>query len=426
MIKKYSFLFLVAFFSLPLYAIKPQTGLDFDQLIRQKKFTVGGFVRLDTFVDTRQVYGGNTKIYFIYPLEPSLDPEGNDINDHGRLGFTPETSRFFIRTQNIDIGKKTKLDGIFEGDFVGETIGSFRIRHAAAKLIWKKGSLLFGQFWHPLYPSDCSPNIVGFAGGIPMATYARYPQLRLTYKLKKLDIFLTAYSQFQAFSSGPAGKSINYIQNSTLPGLNLATELRTEHVLAGATVNLQFLDPQISTTTTPSYKQDQTLASWGGALYSTLDLDKLTIRAFGFIGQNAANFYTLGGYAIKTLDNTTGKATYANVASTSFWLDLEYLVNEHVIPGLFTGYVKNLGSSQTLYTSPVTGLPTFYGMDTTGRLASVFRIATRLVLQWNQLQVAFEADYARAWFGTMNNRGKYPTTSGVGNLRFLVVTRYNF
>lgn len=78
-----------------------------------------------------------------------------------------------------------KTSGMMEGEFFGTTdgdINGFRLRHAMMKASWSKADLLLGQYWHPMFVTDCYPGVYNFNTGVPFQPFNRSPQIRLTLK----------------------------------------------------------------------------------------------------------------------------------------------------------------------------------------------------------------------------------------------------
>ncbi len=112
------------------------------------EFTLGGFVKLDSFwSSTQDAKNMNT------PILRNNDPNFH----HGRMKFTAQGSRFNLTIKGPDLwGAKTS--GFFEMDFdsnenpnlgLQTSSNSFtpRLRHAMFRFNWPTTELLFGQYW---------------------------------------------------------------------------------------------------------------------------------------------------------------------------------------------------------------------------------------------------------------------------------------
>jgi hypothetical protein len=156
------------------------------------EFSLGGYIKLDTFWDSTQTYKGDDII-----------ARNNDPNlNHGRLKFTAQESRFNFTIKGPKLWGATTT-GFIEIDFdrtetglvypgTGATggtgiaksaSGSYTpgLRHAMFRLNWPETELLFGQYWSMLcewWPevAESGPFQVT---GIPTA---RLAQIRVTQK----------------------------------------------------------------------------------------------------------------------------------------------------------------------------------------------------------------------------------------------------
>ena len=166
-----------------------------------------GFIRNDVFFDSRQVTSArpaNQGDLLLYPANISNDINGNDVNAASSFNMLAITSRLTGTVTGPDaFGAKTS--GILEAEFFGNANGNenvFRLRHAFAKLDWATTQLAFGQYWHPLFVTDCYPGVVSFNTGMPFQPFARNPQIRLTQQLGGgMNLILAAVSQTEAFVS---------------------------------------------------------------------------------------------------------------------------------------------------------------------------------------------------------------------------------
>lgn len=393
-------------------------------------FTWGGQVRLDSAFDTRQNIGTDDSAVVLFPEPVELDSNGCDINAHSHFGMTPSTTNLFFKVHDLHI-HNAELKGYVNTYFIGATnysLGIPRIWFAFVKALWPYKSLLVGLYYHPTLVENCEPNNVNFNGGMPIASYARWPQIRFKYQWNHVAISTSLYSQFAIFSSpGPRGYSPQYMRNSITPGLCATLEWFNESTTAGVLFNVKRLQPALYTTpelTTKKYATDAKVTSVMGSAWLGFNIGYLRWNNQLSVGQNGPDFNTLGGYAVSDYSATTGKCTYTNIGFASMWTDIEYTRYNTCSPGIFAGIVTSLGAHKPVHLDPATNTPTFYGFY--HALDSVLRIAPRLTTTIAHVFVGFEVDYARAWFGAMNNRGKHPHTNAVDTLRILLQTHYDF
>ncbi|MHB9073899.1 MAG: hypothetical protein ACYC6G_10265 [Desulfobaccales bacterium] len=147
------------------------------------EFTLGGFVKLDTFWSSAQ-NGKNANT----PIPLNNDPNGH----HGRLKFTAQGSRFNLTIKGPDLwGAKTT--GFFEMDFdanenpgLGNALSASnnytpRLRHAMFRFNWPTTELLFGQYFSMFCEFYNESVQDGPLQGFGMPT-ARLAQVRVSQK----------------------------------------------------------------------------------------------------------------------------------------------------------------------------------------------------------------------------------------------------
>jgi len=112
------------------------------------EFTLGGFVKLDSFWDSTQAAKN---------LNSVIQRNNNRDFHHGRMKFTAQGSRFNLTIKGPNLwGAKTS--GYIEMDFDtnespnigGQTASNSytpRLRHAMFRFNWPTTELLFGQYW---------------------------------------------------------------------------------------------------------------------------------------------------------------------------------------------------------------------------------------------------------------------------------------
>ena len=107
----------------------------------------------------------------ILPPE-SKDQNGDDKNAVPNLNILAVQTRLKGTITGPDaFGAKT--GGVIEAAFFGHSnsdVNGFRLRHAFLTLKWTNKTLLMGQFWHPMFVTDCFPGTVSFNTGMPFST----------------------------------------------------------------------------------------------------------------------------------------------------------------------------------------------------------------------------------------------------------------
>ena len=124
----------------------------------------------------------------------------------------------------------------------------------------------------------------------------------------------------------------------------------------------------------------------------------------------------LGGYAVTSVDPRTGEQEYTPYRHSMTWLNIVY--GKKWKPGIFVGYLKNLGTGKTI-AGPTYGV----GLE----VDQVF--TTNLQLSYNlpHWKLGVEYSPSLAWYGDMNaENGKIENTHSVTNHRVLGVLIYMF
>jgi hypothetical protein len=144
------------------------------------EFTLGGFVKLDSFWDSTQD-GKN--------MNTPIQRANNGNFHHGRMKFTAQGSRFNLTIKGPKLWGATTT-GYIEMDFDpnespllgGQTSSNSytpRLRHAMFRFNWPTTELLFGQYWSMFCEFYPEPAQDGPLQGHGMPT-ARMAQVRVT------------------------------------------------------------------------------------------------------------------------------------------------------------------------------------------------------------------------------------------------------
>ena len=105
-----------------------------------------GQVRTDLFYNTRSNSETVDGLFYMYPLDENLDPNGHDLNGVGNGNFYTLYTRLGVDVAGPMLGK-AKTSAKVEVDFRGSgtTYSLFRIRHVYFNLDWGKSALLVGR-----------------------------------------------------------------------------------------------------------------------------------------------------------------------------------------------------------------------------------------------------------------------------------------
>jgi len=374
-----------------------------------------GFVKTDIMIDSRQTVSAREGHLLLYPQPEVLDANNEDINDKANLNMLSIQTRLTVSaTGPRAFGAKTAA--VVEGAFFGHSdgdINGLRLRHAFLKLAWENSTLIVGQYWHPMFITDVFPGVISFNTGMPFQPFSRNPQIRFIQQIQTLELTLTAASQRDFSSMGPAGTSSIYLRNSVIPILDLNLKHKTQNFVVGAGINYKALTPRLITLN--NYKTDKTINAISTMGFAKFVLDDFILKLEAVYGQNNTDLLMLGGYAVKSTDIITGIEEYTAIKVFSAWTDLSF--GKTVNFGLFAGITKNLGSDDA-----ITGAVYARGAN----IESVFRVSPRVSYKTGNTQFAGEIEYTSAKYGTPDNFGKVNNTTDVSNLRLLLAAYLYF
>jgi hypothetical protein len=435
-------IFLLLFFTISVVFSEAQTTEKKTPLFG---VTFTGLIKTDFLYDTRQTVTlrDGSLLFFPEPVRP--DAEGNDINAKGTFNILSVQTKLTLKITGPDaLGAKTS--GLIEAEFFGNAnpnINVFRLRHAYIKLNWTKTEVLAGQFWHPMYEVNCSPEVISADVGLPFKVYARNPQLRLTSDAGRFRFIFAALTQIDFTSNGPEGPSSKYLRNSILPELDFQVQYSTKNeekgteFQAGAGIDYLVLTPLMASevvlkkaydtvinnlvthvnAVTATYMTNAKSTAWSANIFTKIRLPKITTKIGGIYTGNGYALSMIGGYAVKSVtDPDKGFVDYANINTIAFWADIATNGNKWQF-AVFGGYSKNLGAS-----GEVKG-PYYargYNID------HLYRISPRVLLNLNKLRFGGELEYTAAAYGTVNSKAQVINSKPVGNLRVLLSAYYYF
>lgn len=396
------------------------------QDISNVKVKVGGFVKNDMFWDTRQTISAREGHFLLFPAPIKLDPDGQDINDGASFNFLSIQSRVGVtvagtRVLNADISAK------IEGDFFGQlnpNINLFRLRHAFIKMKWTSTELLIGQYWIPMFVTDCFPGTVSFNTGVPFQPFGRSPQIRVSQTLGIAKLIFVANSQRDYASRGPnplapstSLTSSVFLRNSAIPELSLQVHLKpADAVLFGLGASYKQIVPQTSTSF--GYKTDESVGGYNAFAFLRLNFKPITIKTQAVYGQNMPDVLSIGGIAISdSTDMERGLVSYTTLNTSSAWLDIS-TNGKTVQVGVFAGYSKNMGAKDKI-------IGPKYGLGTS--IESMYRVSPRISYTVSKLKFALEGEYTNASYGASYDEYGVPQDlTPVGNFRILFSSYFFF
>jgi hypothetical protein len=401
-----------------------------------------GFVKTDAFYDTRQTVNIREGHFLLYPDNISKDADGIDINAKPGFNMLSIQSRLKGTITGLDaFGAKTS--GVIEADFFGNEnasfsdVNGFRLRHAFVKLKWKSTELLAGQYWHPMFIAESYPGVVSFNTGAPFQPFSRNPQIRLSHSIGNIKLIACVFSQRDFTSIGPEYTFANnkytsaslasskYMRNAGMPNAHVQVQFKNDSstVIAGAGFDYKTIMPElytVNTAATMKFTSDVKLSSMSAIGFLNIKLKPATIKLEGVYAQNAYDMVMIGGYGVNEVSDTaTGAKNFTNLTTCSMWADVQS-TGKKIQFGVFGGYTKNMGSEDSIKTTSI------YARGS--NIDYVYRVAPRVVFISGKFNIALEAEYTFAMYGTANGdkMGQSTNNKAVANTRALLAFIYNF
>lgn len=396
-----------------------------------------GFVRLDSFFDTRNILGDRGDILSLFPAPKIPDAEGADINDFWKYQLSEVSTRLRCDLAGPDTHGFTPTAAI-EGDFYGptsDTVIGYRLRHAYIKLKSNTDTILIGRYWHPVRIDDCHGPVISVNDGTPVEPWARDPQIRWKHSRGTFEFIAAISMQTQGFrSNGPDGYSDDYLRRAMIPDLTFQLRHVTDEHTVGIGVEYKKLVPRLQNRFNISVWESINSAcafaywAWRGPC--------VQICTKCIYGQNVVDLSSVGGYAVACKDTimnaTVDQRSYTPVQVVHAWFDIAASPDQSWVPGIFVGGLKNVGSLKPIYLDendhPIDpyGTSTMYGRSPYHNIDYVLRVSPRLMWNSESFSAGCEVEYTRAAFGDWTRMAKIVNGKPVNVVRPLVVMYYIF
>ena len=388
-----------------------------------------GHVRTDIFYNSRANTESVDGLFYSYPKDEVLDPNGNDINGSSSSNMYAVYSRMGFDFAGPMIAN-AKTSAKIEFDFRGngnDNLSALRLRHAYFNFDWGKSKVLVGQTSHPFF-GDVSPQILNLNTGSPFQPFGRAPQIRYRYNSGALQLQAAALWQSQFKSHGPSadngtgdGNARNQYphKNSNVPEIALGIDYKKDGWIAGVGIDLLSITPRTVAIGEDGkkYKVDERLTTVSYEAHVKYTGKDLKVAAKTTLGSNFTHTSMLGGYAVKSVDDKTGEKKYTPFRNSSTWLNIVY--GKKWKPGIFLGYIKNLGTESDMILGE-----NVYGTGTNiDKLMNGTFELTYNVPHW---KIGVEYTYTAAWYGKNKQDGKVADTHRVGNNRLVLSATYSF
>ena len=224
--------------------------------------------------------------------------------------------------------------------------------------------------------------------------------------------------QLQYLSAGPNGKSEEYIKNSCVPEVYLGVDYKKPGWQVGAGMEILSLVPRTQNEVDGKiYKVSERVTSVSGEAHVKYQDANWLVMAKTLLASNLTQTCMLGGYGVTSIDPRTGEQEYSPYLFSTSWLNIVY--GKKWKPGLFLGYLKNLGANEALV-----GKTYGVGLD----VDQVF--TTNLQLSYNLPHWKLGVEYSPsiAWYGNVDlqDGGRIHDTHSITNHRVLGVLIYTF
>jgi hypothetical protein len=384
--------------------------------VPQTKFY--GFIRTYSAFDTRESVAGTQDLFYYLPKDKSLNSEGTDLNELNAFRFFAITTRMGVNIGGYQYGS-AKIGGKIEADFycMNGAVATLRLRQAYTSIEWdklgKNGNASFllnvGQTWHPL-ACDLA-NVVDLEVGTPFTAFNRSPQIMGNYSFNK-NFTLTGgvIYQMQYQSTGPSGKSSNYMKYACTPEAYLGVALKTNDGLtAKAGVDILSIKPRwtgnnpAGTTTVKMDDRITTATPFLLAQYTHNDFQVMAKTYYASAGEHI-NFLT--GYGVSKV-NSDGSYEYTPMRSSISMISAQYGTKWQVMGML--GYIKLLGTAKELHSDKNSindeneklTSSDYYYFNSNGfsNMNSMMRFTPTIVRNFGKLSFAIEYDLTGVQYG---------------------------
>jgi len=171
------------------------------------------------------------------------------------------------------------------------------------------------------------------------------------------------------------------------------------------------------------YKVNETVNSLSGMIFGALQYPDWHLYTKWTYGENLDELNMINGYAVTCSNPATDARSYTPIRALSWWIDTGVKCNEHVEPGVYVGYTKNIGSRTALWRDSNNDVLVY------GRAPNLDHVATicpRLYWRVNKFKLGVEVVYSQASYGTINDHGTIDNPVGVGDFRFHMALYYFF
>lgn len=394
-----------------------------------------GFIRNFYAYDTRECVAG-TEDFFLY-LPKDVDKKGDfDLNDQSSFRTAALTSRFWIEAKGYEY-EGVKMGARIEADFYSGLSGvsgtaTLRLRQAFVTLDKNRWNLKLGQAWHPLAADF--PDVFSLNAGSPFNPFSRSPLIEFNYKAGAgFSLTGTLLWQMQYNSTGPAGKSANYIKYAKTPELYVGLNYSKGGFLTRAGVDVLSIKPRWHD---GAKKVSDRITTFSPFVYVQYRHGLLSFKLKSVFAEAGEHLNLNGGYGIheKLAD---GSYTYTPSRNSSTWFNIAYGSKLQAV--FFAGYCKNFGTKDTLLEDsahPGFSRSLYFGSTSFSNMNMMWRVQPAVVYNLGKLALGLEFDVTSVQYGEYkNDTEKYVRASNglvtdnlhwVTNKRVQALIKYTF
>lgn len=410
---------------------------------KSSHFKFYGFIRNYFAFDSRESKSGTKDLFYYIPKDEALNAKGEDMNANPTFRFLAITSRVGLDVKDYQFGK-TKVGAKIETDFycMNGNVAVLRLRQAYATLGWdglgKDGkqstSLKIGQAWHPIAADQ--PYVIDLETGTPFNPFSRTPQVMLDHNFSKNFTLTGGFIwQMQYLSSGPNGASDNYIKYGCIPEFYAGVTFKSNNGFTGR-VGMDVLSIKPRWRNSDGDKVDDRITTVSPYVYAQYSKNAFAVNAKVVYASAGEHFNMLSGYGVTDV-NSDGSWDYAPLHSTASYLSVKY-GRKLQVQGMI-GYVKNLGTSKSLYEDPANpGYTSTKNVYISGNgfhnLNQIIRVTPTVVYNLGKLSFGLEYDITSAQYGKYAVDGHVNSSNGlvdgdlhwVTNHRLLGMVKFTF
>jgi hypothetical protein len=176
--------------------------------------------------------------------------------------------------------------------------------------------------------------------------------------------------------------------------------------------------PRTSTIgTSGTFVANEKLNTIAALAYLKYTNNKFEFKAKSMYGQNVCESLLPSGYAVASVNATTGAETYTSFNHLYNWVNIIY-GNDWKF-GFFAGYLKNMGTSENV-------VGEIYGFTTDADM--MYKLSPQIIYNYKNFTFGAELSLTTVAYG-MNekvNKAKVIDTDNVSNVRTLLSVAYKF